>query len=139
MQTEAHEQSFTFSKPTTLEAILAAGIALGPRPPTSSRPALRVTCAGRLDEDPSGARRVCLDYSVEAWWTPPGMPEAVPGWNDITRRSRRPENNEAARLLFAESEEEACEIDAAIEKLLHPLLSAADTRAHAPRSLGAAP
>jgi len=116
MQIEESELSSKFTKPTTWEAVRASRIRLLRSPPVDfARLPLRVACSLRLAENHEGAPCVRIDYFVEALWSPPG---AEPGWSDITRIDLRPEDDEAARVLFGETEDEACVIDAAIERVL---------------------
>jgi hypothetical protein len=139
MQTAEHEQSSTFSKPVTWEAVRASGIALIRLPgvDVATLP-LRVTCAVGLAERPGGEPCVRIDYFVEALWQPSG---GSAGWDDITSRDLRPEDDATARALFAETDEEACVIDAAIERMLRPEPFVARARAGAgePATLGAMP
>jgi hypothetical protein len=116
MRTEHHEDSYTFSKPTTWTAVNASEVALITDPGVDfARLPVRVVCSLRLADNPESAPCVRLDYFIEALWNAPG---GEPTWHDITSRVLRPEDDGAACALFAETEEEAFVIDEAIEKLL---------------------
>jgi len=112
---QAGEQSFTFAKPTTREAVCASRIRLlRDADAEFATVPLRVVCALRAAEKHGGEPCVRIDYFVEAKWCPPG---ARLGWHDITDTLRK-EDDERARVLFAETAEEALVIDRAIEKIL---------------------
>jgi hypothetical protein len=116
MFTEHREQSYTFSKPTTWEAVRASGVGLITHPGVDfARLPLRVACSLRVAENHEGAPCIRIDYFIAALWDPDG---GEPRWNDITSKSLRPEDDETACMLFAETEEEGLIIDVAIEKLL---------------------
>jgi hypothetical protein len=116
MRHEHHEDSDTFWKPTTWEAVRASDIHLITHSGVDfARLALRVTCSLRLAENEYSKPCVRLDHFIEALWSPSGD---EPRWNDITSRSLNPDGDGAACALFAETEEEALTIDACIEGLL---------------------
>jgi hypothetical protein len=116
MRTEHHDQSSLFSKPTTWARVRASRVELIDHPGVDfAQLPLRVACALRLAESHEGAPRVRIDYFLQALWSASG---GDPGWNDITCRRMRPEDDEAACALFAETEEEGFIIDTAISKLL---------------------
>jgi hypothetical protein len=112
---EAGEQSFTFSRPTTWDAVRASGLRLL-QEPCGDREAtpLRVVCALRATEDHHGKPCVRIDYLVEARWSPP---RGKLGWHRLAD-TLDAENEARACVLFAETEDEALVIDQAIEKIL---------------------
>ncbi len=133
---EHHEDSYTFSKPSTWTALIASEFTLIADPGVDvARLPVRVVCSLRLADNPESAPCVRLDYFIEALWSTPG---GEPTWHYITSRDLRPEDDAAACALFGETEEEAFVIDEAMEKLLSgPRRVAAPASPRAP--LGGAP
>lgn len=109
------EEWFTFSKPTTWEAVRASHVRLLAHPGADlAALPLRVVCGLSLAENHEGNPCIRIDYYIEARWCPPG---AHLGWHGVTD-TLCSESDERVKGIFAETAEEALVIDGAIEKIL---------------------